>query len=372
MAKPLNFPQPELMDFVECALLHDCGAVENLRNLRDAQTAGREYFETLPNGRKIRGDQVHALLGERIIRQLPFHGDVKDIILMHHECADGSGPLGLTEAKINFKSQIIFLVDRMDVWFDLRHLKKEEFKPVIARMHSRAHHEFSERALRLMDETIHWEDIERLQKKSPETLLEEMLPSDEQEYSKAQIMELTQFFCYIVDNKSSFTKDHSAGIRKKAGDMAGYYGWDEEKTERFILAAALHDYGKLAVRTSVLEKPGKLTDSEFVEIKQHVKWTYHMLDAIPGFEDIRDWASFHHEKLDGSGYCMGLGGKDLTFEERLLGCIDIYQALTEKRPYKDGFPHKRAISIMQEMAAQNKIDGRIVKDLDRYYGANNS
>jgi HD-GYP domain-containing protein (c-di-GMP phosphodiesterase class II) len=368
MAKPLSLPQPELMDFVECALLHDCGAVENLRNLRDAKADGREYFEMLPDGRKISGDQVHALLGERIIRQLPFYGDVKDILLMHHECADGSGPLGLTEPEINFKSQIIFLVDRMDVWYDLPHLKKEEFRPMMERMHSRANHEFSERALELMDETIHWEDIERLQKERPDALLKEMLPEDEEEYSKEQIQELMQFFCYIVDNKSSFTKDHSAGIMHKASDMAQYYHWDENKLERFTLAAALHDYGKLAVRTAVLEKPGKLTDSEFAEMKLHVKWTYHMLNGIPGFEDIRDWASFHHEKLDGSGYCLGLTGKELTFEERLLGCIDIYQALTEKRPYKDGFSHQKTISIMKDMVGEGKIDGGVVEDLDRYYG----
>ncbi len=372
MAKPLHFPKAELMDFVELALLHDCGAVENLRNLRDAQVQGREYTETLSDGRVIQGANIHAILGERLVRQLPFHGNVKDVLLMHHECADGSGPLGLREDAINFKSQLIFLPDRMDIWYDLPHLKQEDFLPMMETMASRAGHEFSQRVVDLMKRTIHWEDLRRMQEEGPKSLLKQYLPNDETEYSREQIHALTGFFEYIVDNKSSFTKDHSEGIAEKAETMGNFYQWNPEKTERFLLAAALHDYGKLTVETDILEKPGKLAPAEFEEIKSHVKWTYAFLNEIPGFEDIRDWAAYHHEKLDGSGYCFGLKGDALCFESRLLACIDIYQALTEKRPYKDGFSHQKAIAIMQEMADNGKLDGRIIHDLDRVFGPDGS
>ena len=118
--------------------------------------------------------------------------------------------------------------------------------------------------------------------------------------------------------------------------------------------------------SSILEKAGPLTAEEFQIMKNHVRWTYEVLDEIPGFEDIRDWASFHHEKLDGSGYVKGLCSKELSFEDRLMACLDIYQALTEKRPYKEGFSHEKTIAIMRELACKGKIDGAIVRDLDAF------
>lgn len=81
----------------------------------------------------------------------------------------------------------------------------------------------------------------------------------------------------------------------KALRLSAYYKWEEEKRERFLLAASLHDYGKLRIDSAILEKAGPLTDEEFQTMKTHVRWTYEVLNDIPGFEDIRDWASFHHE-----------------------------------------------------------------------------
>ena len=71
------------------------------------------------------------------------------------------------------------------------------------------------------------------------------------------------------------------------------------------LAGALHDIGKMAVGNEILEKPDKLTDEEFDKMKNHAGYTYLMLSQVDGFEDIRDWAALHHEKLNGKGYPFG-------------------------------------------------------------------
>lgn len=76
----------------------------------------------------------------------------------------------------------------------------------------------------------------------------------------------------------------------------------------------------------------------------------------------------HHEKLDGTGYPFGKTGAELDHEERLMGCIDIYQALTEERPYKAGMSHSKSLSIMREMAANGAIDGEITEDIDKCFG----
>ena len=149
--------------------------------------------------------------------------------------------------------------------------------------------------------------------------------------------------------------------------MAKHYGFDSEKTIRYFFAGAMHDIGKLAVTNDILEKPGKLSDNEFKEMKNHAAATYYILNQIKEIPDIVKWASNHHEKLNGSGYPQGLTAKDLSFEEQLMTCIDIYQALTEKRPYKDGMPHERSISIMLDMADKGELNEKIVRDIDSVY-----
>ena len=96
----------------------------------------------------------------------------------------------------------------------------------------------------------------------------------------------------------------------------------------------MHDIGKLIVSNDILEKPGKLTEYEFAEMKDHAAATYRILSKIKGIPDIVEWAANHHEKLNGKGYPRALSEKDLSFEEQLMACIDIYQALTEKRPMR--------------------------------------
>ena len=94
-----------------------------------------------------------------------------------------------------------------------------------------------------------------------------------------------------------------------------------------------------------------------------------MLSDIEGLEDITRWAALHHEKLDGSGYPFGMKADQLGKMERLLACLDIYQALCEERPYKKGFSHKAAIDILKEMGANNQLDMEIIQDIDECMGS---
>ena len=84
-------------------------------------------------------------------------------------------------------------------------------------------------------------------------------------------------------------------------------------------------------------------------------------------EEIRDWAAFHHEKLDGSGYPFGKTAEELSEPERIMACADIYQALVEDRPYKKGMDHEKACSIMNDMAERNWIDPKIVHCIQKMY-----
>jgi len=146
--------------------------------------------------------------------------------------------------------------------------------------------------------------------------------------------------------------------------MGEYYDFDHVKRAKVYLAAALHDLGKLATPNAVLDKPGKLIDSEFRAITSHVRDTYSLLSGISGFEEICHWASNHHEKLDGTGYHFGKNADELDFVDRLLACTDIYQAVSEERPYHAGRSHSETMPFLWNMADKGFIDRKIVKDFD--------
>ena len=133
------------------------------------------------------------------------------------------------------------------------------------------------------------------------------------------------------------------------------------------IAADLHDLGKLAIPNSILDKPSGLTRKEFQIIQAHPFYTRRILEKIDGFDDITDWAANHHEKLDGSGYPYGLDKNDLDFNSRILACVDIYQALTEDRPYRKGMSHKDAIKIMNNMAREGLIEPSVTEDMDSIF-----
>ena len=216
--------------------------------------------------------------------------------------------------------------------------------------------------------SLTYDDLYDMQRTGTIPYLRSHLESHEYDYTDKEIRNICEFFANIVDYKSSVTKKHSLGVADKCYKMAKYYGFDDDKAIRFYFAGAFHDIGKLIINNDILEKPGSLTKEEFERIKNHAKATEMILSSISGLEDITRWASRHHEKLDGTGYTSNVSSSDLSFEDRLLACIDIYQALVEKRSYKDDFKHHDSIEIMRGMARDNKIDGNIVEDINKYFG----
>ncbi|MCX7026446.1 MAG: HD domain-containing protein [Spirochaetes bacterium] len=186
------------------------------------------------------------------------------------------------------------------------------------------------------------------------------------EYSYEEIRNITKTFSKIINAKSSYTQLHSSGLAEKTEKMAKFYAFDEEITQQLLIAADLHDLGKMAVSNKILDKPGILTAKEFGEIKIHPGVGKACLDGIKGFELIVQLIFQHHEKLDGSGYPQGLIGEKLDFKSRLLTCLDIYQALTEERPYRKGMNHKAAAKVLKDMAEKNLIDAQIVNDIIQF------
>lgn len=118
--------------------------------------------------------------------------------------------------------------------------------------------------------------------------------------------------------------------------------------------------GKLAISNDVLEKPAKLNEDEFNEIRSHTYYTYQLLDTIPKFDIIKTWAAYHHEKLDGNGYPFHIKGENLSLGSRVMAVADVFTAITENRPYRRGMDDENTVIILNNMVNSGAIDGRIV------------
>ena len=104
-------------------------------------------------------------------------------------------------------------------------------------------------------------------------------------------------------------------------------GFSDAQVRDLRRAALLHDIGKLGVSNLILDKPGPLSQDERNEMRRHTLYTHRILRRAPCFETLADWASAHHERLDGQGYHRGLSASDVPTEARILMVADVYDAL---------------------------------------------
>ena len=365
MGKEAGFSPEELRDFAGCCILHDNALTEFIHE----ELVQNKYISVNVSDMIVGKDNMginysHSTIGEKNVRLLPFRTDIKDIVLYHHENADGSGAMHKTAAETPLKSQILHLADVVDMKCRLMNINNVDFKDLCDWVQSKTGSLFSEEAAKLFIKAVDYDRIVYFQLHGAYDFLQKELHNEIIDYSDSEIHNIAEMFAKIIDYKSEFTQAHSKGVADKAELMAKYYGFDPEKTIRFYFAGAMHDIGKLAISNNILEKPGKLTTDEFSEMKNHAAATYHILSQIKEIPDIVEWASNHHEKLNGKGYPRGLSAEELSFEDQLMACIDIYQALTEKRPYKDGMSHEKTVSILREMADKGELNEKIVQDMD--------
>lgn len=155
-------------------------------------------------------------------------------------------------------------------------------------------------------------------------------------------------FARVIDAKSPWTFRHSESVAEIAGGMAAELGFDVAMRRDIERAALLHDLGKLGVSNLVLDKPDHPTEAEFEAIRRHPDLSERILRRVSNFDRFADVAAAHHERLDGRGYHRRLPGNVLCLEARVLAVADVYEALTAKRPYRNGFSRETTLDIMRK------------------------
>ena len=157
---------------------------------------------------------------------------------------------------------------------------------------------------------------------------------------------IAEAFARVVDAKSPFTARHSERVAELAVGIGRRLGFDAATLRDLRRAGLLHDVGKLAVNNLILDKPGRLTEEEFAQVRRHPVHSLEILQRAPCFAPIADLAANHHERLDGRGYPRGLGADALDLPMRVLAVADVFEALTASRPYRRALPVGVALEII--------------------------
>jgi HD-GYP domain-containing protein (c-di-GMP phosphodiesterase class II) len=224
--------------------------------------------------------------------------------------------------------------------------------------------EYVDAFLQLAASDAFWLDLE-----SPDLmqLLFERAPLSMVELDLDGLLDFAELLAQIIDFRSRFTATHSSGVATSAATLGQLFGFPEMDCKRLQVAGYLHDIGKLAIPTEMLNKEGKLTDEEWHLMRSHPYHTYRILSPITGLEDIASWCGSHHERLSGEGYPFRTHHTDLPLEARILAVADIFTALTENRPYRSGLAEAQVIEILDGLVRDHTLDGMVVGTLRRHY-----
>lgn len=353
IGRQLGLEVEELHTIVYAALLHDIGSIilEEQVSIEEIESNAREY----------------AHIGAGMIRDLPEFSLIADVI---ENCQTDWQTLERESADCGCSrfaryAAVIHLGDFVSTCLDPNRRILSQVPRICALAEKNRGTEFMPEAvdalLRLKDIEVTWLDAAH----NPNFLM--VFTGDFHRISLQKAAELTLLMSRIIDYRSAFTAMHSAGVAASARELAKLSGMSEEDCLKMEIAGNLHDVGKLVVPRAILEKNGKLDDEEFSIIREHPYYTRLILMDMDGFEDIANWAGFHHEKLNGKGYPFHLGREDLDLGSRIMAVADIFSAITEDRPYRKGMPPEKVIEILRENAQREAIDRELAELLIAHY-----
>lgn len=336
IGEKLELTPQEMADLCAFCLVHNI-------SLNHASDNTKEYYE----------------LAQEYTKDFPFLCGYLDILKYQNEFYDGSGVFGIEGKNIPMLSQILCFSHTLDRRFNLSSRYIENRKDIMSFLEDSEDLLFSKQIidafLDVASKVDFWIDIQNendILFYIFGTLYDFTLtPSFE------EVLKITTPFAKLVHDDASFLE-----ICEK---MTDYYEFEHKDKQTFLIAASLHNIGKLVIPYEIISKSDSLTENEYEVIKSYPYYTKKILSNLMGFNDITNWACRVQETIDGSGYPFKLSGKDLSLKDRLMAILNIYHSLINKKPYREAFSHEEAISIMLKKADAGKLDRAIVEDISK-------
>ena len=355
IAEELKQSAEELHDIVLAASLHDIGAL-SLRERMDLLA-----FESNGVGR-------HAELGYLFLRRFQPFAQVASIIRYHHQYWNNGAGSHVDGQPVPLASHVLHLADRIDILIDNTRGVLGQAAGITAHIRERSGAMFMPELVATFESVapkeFFWLDIV-----SPrlDNVLQRRVGEVSMDLSPEGLAVLAKLLSHIIDFKSPFTVTHSAGVSATAEALASLAGFSPAGCLQMRIAGFLHDLGKLAIPAEILEKPADLTSDEMDQIRTHTYYTRRILEDIPDLNTITHWASSHHERLDGQGYPFHSTAEELQLGARVVAVADVFTALTEDRPYRQGLSRPAVEEIMRKMVSDGKLDWTVFDLLELYY-----
>ena len=166
-------------------------------------------------------------------------------------------------------------------------------------------------------------------------------------------LESIQAIARTIDAKDEYTNGHSTRVGYYSRIIAENLGMSKDELDNMYYIALLHDIGKIAIPDKILNKPGKLTDEEFVIMKSHTLRGAKILKGISTIPHIIEGAKSHHERWDGRGYPEGLKGEEIPYVARIICCADCIDAMATRRVYKEPIPIEEIAKEFERCSGTN-------------------
>lgn len=355
LGEELNFDERKLNAVSVAAILHDIGGLSMQERINVLK------FDAV-------NPHKHARIGWLLLRDYREFVDIARIIKYHHvDWNDGEGLRYEGEAVMP-ESHLIHLADRIATLISKNEKMINQKDRIYHRIMSASGRKFNPTFIKafecLKEKEYFWYDLESI---SNGRRYYKKIEFKDQCLNIDELIGITKLYARVIDFRSNFTAVHSEGVSAVAKRLAQHLKCDELTCKKIQAAGYIHDIGKLSVPTEILEKPAALNQQEFAIIKEHTYHTYVLLKQISGFDEINEYASMHHERLDGTGYPFKLTGKELSLGARIMAVADIFTAVTENRPYRKGMQKDEVIMILKNMVIDEKIDAKIVATLINFY-----
>lgn len=328
---------PQVLRFVLSHTGPTAGLVERVRAvvniLQNGGTIARELIET------------RCQRGAEIARRMRFSQAVADGIQCLDEHWDGGGkPVGLSGVAIPVYARIALLAQVVDVFFT-----GTGPEAATAEIGRRAGSWFDPDLVAAFAAVSGREEFwATLARPDLSSLVFDLEPARHTTHvDDSYLDDIAAAFAQVIDSKSPYTSGHSTRVALFADLIAEEMAFSPERRRWLRRGALLHDIGKLGVSNAVLDKPGKLDEAEWQQMRGHAAHSETILSRIAAFDTLAAMAGAHHERLDGRGYPKGLSGDEICLETRILTTADIFDALTAERPYRAAMPIGQALGIMR-------------------------
>ncbi len=349
IGRQLNLTNDTYFNLYVSSIIHDIGT----QNIFDLAHHSSLYIKK------------HCEEGYNMLKDIPSLSYIAKIIKYHHENYNESGCFNLKGYDTPIEAQIIRLADLIETQLEYDRHYYTNMKYITSWIEGRANILFSQELvdnfLTVAQKETFWLNL--YNKSNIDDFIKDLAPKDDIFISLKEFEQLSNIFATIIDNKSTFTASHSKEISNLAHKVSIHLKYDDKKALKMKISGLLHDIGKVAIPCEILDKEGSLNDEEFAIIKSHVYYTKLILSKITNIDDICDWASNHHEKLNGTGYPNRIHGENLSEECRIMAVCDIYQALVADRPYRKGMTATEAFVLMDKMVDQQFICAKALQSL---------